>query len=282
MQMLDTDKSEGAGREEESGKKCATVAILSLGLVIGIVIGVVIGAFWSPQLSGPGDVLTPKEAGDEAVEFITNYAVLPGTEVELINVTEVEGESIYKIVLNLSTQGMTQTAESFMTKDGKLLFPGGIEIEEVKELAEQQKELEENQTQELETPVVTTIGNFIVSGDELCREDENPIVYFFGSDGCPACEWEYPVIVNVTAKFAGYISFHDNKNNATADREIFAEYSTGYIPTLVLGCTYYRVGAGRDVVEETNVLTALICNLTGSEPADVCSDPEIVAWMNQI
>jgi hypothetical protein len=213
MHMSDTDKSEGAGREEESGKKCATVAILSLGLVIGIVIGVVVGTFWSPQLPGPdgGDVLTPKEAGDEAVEFITTYAVPPGTEVELINVTEVEGESIYKIVLNLSMQGMTQTAESFMTKDGKLLFPGGIEIEEVKELAEQ----EENQTEELETPV-TTIGNFIVSGDEPCMEDEKPIVYFFGSSGCPACEWEYPVIVNVTAKFAGYISFHDNKNNATA------------------------------------------------------------------
>ena len=90
-------------------------------------------------------------------------------------------------------------------------------------------------------------------------------------------------MANVTAKFEGFISFHDNIGS-TADQEIFDKYSTGYIPTLVLGCKYYRVGAGKNMGEdqEAKVLTALICKLTGNKPEEVCNDPEIEALINQI
>jgi len=56
------------------------------------------------------------------------------------------------------------------------------------------------------------------------------------------------------------------------DMDVFSKYSTGGIPTLVFGCKYYRVGAGTQSGEEqeTKDLTALICKLTGSQPADVC------------
>jgi thiol-disulfide isomerase/thioredoxin len=114
-------------------------------------------------------------------------------------------------------------------------------------------------------------------------EDGKPIIYFFGSDGCGYCKWEHPVIANVTAKFEGFISFHDNIDS-TADGDIFAKYSDGHIPTLVLGCKYYRVGAGANMGEEqeTKVLTALICDLTGNKPVDVCTAPEIVDLINKI
>jgi len=58
------------------------------------------------------------------------------------------------------------------------------------------------------------------------------------------------------------------------DTDVFNKYSTGGIPTLVLGCKYYRVGAGVQSGEEqeTKDLTALICKLTGSQPADVCEE----------
>jgi len=178
--------------------------------------------------------------------------------------------------------GTSETRELYITKDGELLFPGAIDIEEFKEMAEQQKEQEENLTQEQQEQK-TTIGNFIVSTDEICKEDGKPIIYFFGSEGCGACKWEHPVMANVTAKFEGFISFHDNIGS-TADQEIFDKYSTGYIPTLVLGCKYYRVGAGKNMGEdqEAKVLTALICKLTGNKPEEVCNDPEIEALINQI
>ena len=284
--MTGEDKSEGAGKSGGAGMK--TIGILAVGLIIGVIIGAVVGAFGVSQTQTQSsidvNVLAPEEAGKKTTDFIMNYGGLPpDAAVEVINVTEVENANLYKIAVNISAMGMTQTAESYITKDGKLLFPGGVDIEEFKEMMEQQKEQEINQTPEPESKQETTIGDFMVSGDEICMEDGKPFVYFFGSTGCPACNWEHPVIENVTAMFEGYISFHDN-TNSTADSEIFAKYSTGSIPTLVLGCKYYRVGTGASMGEdqEAKVLTALICDLTGNEPVDVCSNPEIVELINKI
>ncbi|MEA1957168.1 MAG: thioredoxin family protein, partial [Euryarchaeota archaeon] len=277
--MSGEDKSEGAGKPGEAGMKTGFIGILAVGLMIGIIIGVAVGAFGFPQTQSQdfsaGSALTPEKAGVRAIDFITNYAVAPGVDVELINVTEVEGANLYKMAVNISSMRGAQTAESYMTKDGKLLFPSGIDIEEFEETIEQQKREEENRTREQQEQK-TTIGNFMVSGEDICTEDGTPIIYFFGSEGCGACKWEHPVIANVTAKFGGFISFHDNVDS-TADQEIFDKYSTGYIPTLVLGCKYYRVGSGASMGEEqeTKVLTALICDLTGNKPVDVCTAPEI-------
>ncbi|HJH27803.1 MAG TPA: hypothetical protein C5S37_13810 [Methanophagales archaeon] len=286
--MSSEDRGEGAGKTGEAGAKTGFIGILAVGLMIGIIIGVAVGAFGFPQTQSQvfsaGSALTPEKAGVRAIDFITNYAVAPGVDVELINVTEVEGANMYKMVVNISSMRGTQTAESYMTKDGKLLFPSGIDIEEFKETIEQQKREEENRTQEQQEQK-TTIGNFIVSSDEICLEDEKPIIYFFGSDGCGHCKWEHPVIVNTTSQFEDYISLHDNMNNFTADQEIFGKYNPrGSVPTLVLGCKYYRVGAGANMGEEqeTKVLTALICDLTGNKPVDVCTAPEIVDLINKI
>ena len=286
--MSGEDKSEGAGKPGEAGMKTGFIGILAVGLMIGIIIGVAVGAFGFPQAQSQGfsagSALTPEKAGVRAIDFITNYAVAPGVDVELINVTEVEGANLYKMVVNISSMRGTQTAESYMTKDGKLLFPSGIDIEEFEETIEQQKREEKNLTQEQQEQK-TTIGNFMVSGDEICMEDEKPIIYFFGSDGCGHCKWEHPVIANVTSQFEDYISLHDNMNNFTADQKIFGKYNPrGSVPTLVLGCKYYRVGAGASMGEEqeTKVLTALICDLTGNKPVDVCTAPEIVDLINKI
>ncbi len=271
--MSGEDKSEGAGKSGEAGMKAGYIGILAVGLMIGIIIGIVVGAFGFPQTQSYSaeSALRPEEAGEKVTDFISNYGGLPpGADVAVINVTEVENANLYKIAVNISAMGMAQTAESYMTKDGKLLFPSGIDIEEFEAMAEQQKEN-------------TTIGNFIVSGDEICEEDGKPILYFFGSEGCGACKWEHPVIANVTATFEGFISFHDNIDS-TADEDIFAKYSDGHIPTLVLGCKYYRVGAGASMGEdqEAKVLTALICDLTGNKPVDICTDPGIEEWINKI
>lgn len=258
---------------------------LAIGLIAGVVIGVLAGVFALPQMqsSRATDVLTPERAGNETVSFISNYLVLPGVDVELVNITAVEGESLYKVALNLSPRGESQIVKTYITyititKDGKLLFPGEwIDINEFKKEAETRARAPQERK--------GTIGNFIVSGENICLEEGRPIVYFFGSNGCGHCKWEHPIIVNVTSKFEGYISLHDNMNNSTVDRDIFARYSPGGgVPTLVLGCKYYRIGSGEmlDKAEEAKVLTALICNLTANKPGDVCSNPEIEALLAQV
>ncbi len=225
---------------------------IATGLVIGLLIGVVVGAFVLP-LHG-NDRISPEAAGEKAIEFISDN-VPPGINVTLINVTE--EENLYKIAINMSSMGMYRTMDTYMTMNGKLLFPQGINIEQAKK--------------------IRTIGDFIISGDKLCMDDGKPAIYFFGSDGCSHCRWEHPVITEVASKFDGYVSFHDNMNNFTADRDIFSRYSTGGVPAIVLGCRFYRVGSGENQgrAREAKILTALICNLTDNKPAEVCSAPEI-------
>lgn len=119
-----------------------------------------------------------------------------------------------------------------------------------------------------------TIGDFLVTGEEVCLTDDRPAIYYFGSETCPHCQWEGPILKKVVNKFGSLIDFRDNTDNQ-ADLDIFSKYSkinSGYIPFLVLGCQYIRLGSGENVgeaVEEEN-LTALICKLTGSKPEAIC------------
>jgi thiol-disulfide isomerase/thioredoxin len=261
---------------------------LALGLIIGAIMGIAVGSSFLPQnqastcAPGAANVLTPEEAGEKMIDFIANYAVPPSVEVTLINVTEVENANLYEITIELFTSGTSEMQEVFITKDGELLFLSAIDIEEFIAQAEIQREQEEKRAQEQQQE--PTIGNFIVSSDAPCNENGKPVIYFFGAEGCAYCKWEHPIIENVTSEFEGYISFHDNMNNSGADREIFNRYSTGGIPTIVLGCSYYRVGAGVTIGEdqEEKILTALICKLTDNQPEEICADPEIEALVNQL
>jgi thiol-disulfide isomerase/thioredoxin len=276
--MSGEDKSEGAGKPGEAGMKTGYIGILAVGLMIGIVIGVAVGAFVFPQAQdfSAANTLTADKAGEKVAAFINNNLVQPGTEVTLGEIKEESG------LYNVTTSYMENQIPVYITKDGEIIFLQGLGWVQIEEFEEQKKQ-RENQTQEQESKQETTIGEFIVSGDEICKEDGIPIIYFFGSTGCPACEWEHPIVANVTAKFEGFISFHDNIDS-TADQEIFAKYSDGYIPTLVLGCKYYRVGSGASMGEdqEAEVLTALICDLTDNNPVDICTDPEIEELINKI
>jgi thiol-disulfide isomerase/thioredoxin len=125
------------------------------------------------------------------------------------------------------------------------------------------------------TALSSTIGNFLVTEEEACKEDGQPLVYMFASSSCPHCTWEHPIFTAVTAKFSGLIALHDNLDTQD-DMDVFQNYSQinqGGIPFIILGCRYTRVGSGENLGEEkeADVLTALICKLTDSEPASLCA-----------
>lgn len=119
-----------------------------------------------------------------------------------------------------------------------------------------------------------TLGNFLITNNDICYQDGKPVIYYFGSSTCPHCKWEEPIVKKVVQKFSGLISFHNNMDKQE-DIEVFQKYSDinpGYIPFLVFGCKYARLGSGEtegEKVEEEN-LTALICKLTESKPSLVC------------
>ena len=119
-----------------------------------------------------------------------------------------------------------------------------------------------------------TTGDFLVLNEEPCLENGKPIVYFFGSSGCPHCQWEHPIFEEVLAKFADQVSFH-NLMDKQEEMDVFQKYldiNGGGIPFIVLGCQYARVGSGEQAGEEAEkqALTQLLCELTGKKPAEVC------------
>jgi thiol-disulfide isomerase/thioredoxin len=203
------------------------------------------------------DIIAPNEAANLALDYINENILTGEVKAKLIGGVS-EEEDLYKFQIDVGGQKFF----SYITKDGKLFFPQGFDLKE-----------ENPQTKAKEKG--TTLGGFSISEDEICREEGKPIVYFFGSKGCPHCRWEHPIMEEVAGKFAGLISFRNNMDT-DADMEVFQKYSTGGIPTLVLGCKYYRVGSGERIgkEKELQVLTALICDLTQKQPTDVCNRVE--------
>lgn len=121
---------------DDSGPKAFGWAFLAIGLIVGLIIGIALsGALLGGTRNGTPETglpnaLTPEEAGERAIDFITTYAVPPGVEVSLVEVTELKTGNLYQVTTNVSMLGQSETRDLYITRDGKLLFPGAIDIEE--------------------------------------------------------------------------------------------------------------------------------------------------------
>jgi len=236
---------------ENKSKNLIPVAIVIAALLIAGAIIYIYQGKGKEKISG---LLSPQQAAEKAINYINQNLLQGGATASLINVVEENG--IYKFRLKIGQNEY----DSYVTKNGKLLFIQGIDLEKPRKKVEEPKG-------------EPTIGDFLVSEDEICKEDGKPIVYFFGSKRCPHCAWEHPIVEKVAKNFQGYMSFHNNMDSQ-ADMDVFRKYSTGGIPTLVLGCKYYRVGSGERAGEEmeSKILTALICKLTENKLVDICNE----------
>ncbi|PIV01466.1 hypothetical protein COS54_01045 [Candidatus Shapirobacteria bacterium CG03_land_8_20_14_0_80_39_12] len=133
----------------------------------------------------------------------------------------------------------------------------------------------------------TIIGDFLVTDKEVCLENGKSLVYFFGSSSCPHCVWEKPIAQKVFNQFKNEIAYHENFDSQK-DTDVFLKYqdiNPRYVPFLILGCKYVRVGAGESLSQATDsaqreteskkleeeALTTILCKLTNDKPASVCA-----------
>ena len=203
------------------------------------------------------------KAAAKAVEYINKYLLTEGTTASLSSVDKEAIGNLRKITLDVAG---TKFA-SYVSIDGKYLFaqePFNLDNDPTAESSSSTGTVE-NTGAEIE-------GGFSEAKDtEICTENEKPIVYFFGSTTCPHCVWEKPILQSVINQFGDAVSYHENIDT-DKDLEIFSKYSNGSIPTLVIGCKYYRVGSGEAAGEasEKESLKKVICRVTGNQPASVC------------
>ncbi len=191
--------------------------------------------------------ITSEEAETKAVSFIDELYIRGSAEITPVETKEESG--VYRVRLSIEGEEL----DVFITVDGKILFPEGIDVENM-------------------VVFERTIGSFTKIDDDLCQEDGKPIVYFFGTKDCPYCSWQKPITIEAMEPFKDQIVFKDNSDTEN-DLDIFFKYSDGGVPLVVMGCKYFRVGAGGyegDETKETDNLRALACKLTNGEPKEIC------------
>ncbi len=226
--------------------------------IILAIVSIVLAVLLSQSIIG-----SPQKAAEKAIEYINKNLLTPGTTATLVSVDKEQIGNLRKITIEVAGNKFG----SYISIDGRYLFAS--------EPFDMNKEVETDTTDTgstIENTGTVLDGNFNEAKDtEVCTENEKPIIYFFGSSGCPHCVWEKPILKSVIDQFGDTISYHENIDSET-DSDVFSKYSTGGVPTLVIGCKYYRVGSGEADGEEKEKenLKKVICLVTGNQPASIC------------
>jgi len=196
--------------------------------------------------------MKPEKAAQAAIDYINNNLLQGESEASFVKVEDETINKLYKFILSVDGQEYA----SYVSADGKRLF------------ASDSIKIDEDKSKDTETE-----GGFKEAADtEICKENEKPIVYFFGSENCPHCVWEHPILKEVADQFGDSIIFKENIDT-DADQDLFLKYSPqGSIPAIVVGCKYYRVGSGEGSGEETEKenLKKIICKATNNQPSSIC------------
>lgn len=254
-----TEKNESS---QKAKKRLNIWMIISFVFLISTI---ALGALLVMGTKSAGTVLKSDKVAEMTVNFVNEY--FDPTKKTTLNKVEEGKTCFYSLSMNFNGQ----VVPSYVSVDGKLLFPSEP-IDMTKNPNDPTQGSTANLPEMQKKPSTVVEGNFKeITGAEVCTENGKPLVYFFGSEGCPHCVWEKPIISEVAALFGNNISFHKNIDVAT-DQDVLLQYSEGSIPTLVLGCKYYRLGSGENSGEATEKadLIKLICNLTNNQPAGVC------------
>ncbi len=229
-------------------------------VVVAVALVLVAGSALYMGKIGSGSNKSANEVGEEVVDYINNTLLQGQASVTLSGTPEKDAKyNLYKIKFSLQGQEIV----SYATMDGKLFFP------EAFELSSSPTDPASNNPSNNQT----SVGGFYSTGEEAILENGKPVVYFFGSESCPHCTWEEPIITEVAESFGGLVSFHSNIDT-DKDQDVFLKYNPGGgVPTIVIAGKYFRVGSGENFgqEQEKDFLTAYICKVTNNQPTNVCS-----------
>ena len=137
--------------------------------------------------------LTAQQAAEKTINFINQYLVEKGMVVSLLNVTEERG--LYKI----SFKAGEEQYDSYVTKDGKLLFFQGIDME---------KGVSETQPTEEKTEGEEKFSEEQLETLAKCLSEKG--AKFYGSSGCGWCKKQKEVF-GEAAQYLPYIECVDEE-----------------------------------------------------------------------
>ena len=158
--------SEGITLKKSDAWKIATALAVLL-----LIISIFTGGFRGNK-EGITGVVSADKAAQSALNYISNNLLQPGTSAALKNVSESSG--VYSIGISIGDQDYT----SYITKDGKLLFAGGIDMAQEAE----------KPTAQSETPQQPQKLNIDVDDGPVLGNKNAPVTIVEFSDfQCPYC-----------------------------------------------------------------------------------------------
>ncbi len=184
---------------ENLNKNLIVLAIIIVGLIIGGVY------FFTNQETIQG--LSAQEAADKAMNFI-NQSIEENVTASLLDVTEEAG--LYKIHLKIKETEYN----SYITKDGKFLFPNAFNLEEQTE--EQSEETSQEEFQEQPA----SLEDFA-----QCLTDSG--AKFYGAFWCGVCDSQKELF-GEAAQYLPYIECSDQEIREMTNPECQKEKITSF------------------------------------------------------
>ncbi len=189
-------------------KNFIPISIIAAGLIIG-------GAFiYVNQSKGSiQEELSAQEIAEKAINYLNENVLAEENTASLIDVTE-EGD-VYKIHLKIGEREY----DSYVTPDGRFLFPEGYDLE-----AETKTETEEKSPAgQLETSEEEELSSEELEVLAKCLSEKG--VKFYGNYGCSYCKKQKEIFGDA-AKYLPYIECADEKT-----RYLCEEAEIGPVPT---------------------------------------------------
>jgi len=137
-------------------------SFLSSTIIIAVLLIIILSGLGCKGFTGK---MSADAAGEKALNFIKDNLVRPGTNVSINDVEENNG--LYKITFEISAGSQSQEVESYITEDGKMLFPSGIDMVKF----EEEKKAQSQTT-------TTTVSQSIQKSDK-------PVARAFVMSHCP-------------------------------------------------------------------------------------------------
>lgn len=189
-------------------KNLIPISIIVAGLIIG-------GAFiYVNQSKGLEQGLSPQEIAEKAINYLNENVLAEGNTASLIDVTE-EGD-VYKIHLKIGEREY----DSYVTPDGRFLFPEGYDLEAE---TETEKDEEEPSDQAQEQEEEEEFSDAQLEALAKCLSEKG--AKFYGTYGCGWCARQKEIF-GEAAKYLPYIECADEKT-----RYLCEEAEIGPVPT---------------------------------------------------
>jgi len=268
-----THHTEHHAKKHVKVKKTAMWMGVSAVLAVLLVISIVTGGF-----KGGGKTLSSQEAAEKALVYINNNLLQPGTSAG-VNGIEDKGD-LYNIKLDIGGQEY----DSYVTKDGGLLFPSAFDLSEEVEKAEQPAEQTPPPPADVEKSDKPEVQLFVMSHCPFGTQAEKGII--------PVAELLKDKI-DFEIKFVNYAMHGEKEVTEQLNQHcIKAEQNAKFLP--YLKC-FLKEGDGESCLTETKVDKAKlkICtdktdtefkvlenleNPTGSYPAFLINDEECTEY----